>query len=82
VAEPPGLMVAGESAVGCRENDGVAVLTIRVAFIVPAKVSDVPVTVKSKLPVGMDEVVFTVKAALACWAPAGTETDAGEQEAP
>jgi hypothetical protein len=82
VAESPGVMVAGVSAVAVNSNDGAAAITVKLAVVVWTRAPEVPVTVKLKLPLVVDEVVVTVSGALTCPLPGGTETDAGEQEAP
>jgi hypothetical protein len=82
VAEPPGVMVAGASAVAASANDRVAAVTVRLAAVVWTRLPEVPLIVKLKLPPAVDAVVFTVSGALTCPLPNGTEIEAGEQEAP
>jgi len=82
VAEPPGVMVAGENIVAVNANDGLAAVTASVAVVVWATFPDIPVIVKLKLPLVVVEMVLTVSDVLTSPLPDGTETDAGEQEAP
>lgn len=82
VAEPPGVMVAGENIVAVNANDGLAAVTTSVAVVVWATFPDIPVIVKLKLPLVVVEMVLTVSDVLTSPLPDGTETDAGEQEAP
>jgi hypothetical protein len=78
VAEPPAVMVPGDSVVAVTAN----VVTVRLAVVVWTKVPEVPVIVKLEVPPGADAVVFTESDALTCPLPDGTETEAGEQETP
>jgi hypothetical protein len=82
VAEPPGVMVAGENIVAVNANDGLAAVTTSVAVVVWATFPDIPVIVKLKLPLVVVAMVLTVSDVLTSPLPDGTETDAGEQEAP
>lgn len=82
VAEPPGVMVAGDSAVAVSANVGTATVTVKLAVVVWIRVPEVPVIVKLELPVAVEEVVVTVIDVLTCPLPDGTEIEAGEQEAP
>ena len=76
VAEPPGLMVAGNSVVAVRSNPD----TVRLAVVLWTKLPEVAVIVKVELP---PAVVVTVSGACTCpLLPDGTETEAGEQLAP
>jgi hypothetical protein len=83
VAEPPGVMVAGASAVAVKANDGVAAITVRLAVVVWTRVPEVPVIVKLKLPLAVDAMVVTLRGAPSGpLLPDGTEIEVGEQEAP
>ena len=82
VAEPPGVMVTGDSAVAVSENDGVCAVTVRPAVVVCTRAPKAPVIVKLKGPPTLDVVVVTESGTLNCPLPDGTETEAGEQEAP
>jgi hypothetical protein len=82
VAEPPGVMVTGDSAVAVSENDGVCAVTVRLAVVVCARAPKAPVIVKLEGPPTLDVVVVTVSGTLNCPLPDGTETEAGEHEAP
>jgi hypothetical protein len=76
VAEPPGVMVAGDSGAAVSANDGPVPVTVRLAIVVWTRVPEVAVIVKVELP---PAVVVTVSGVLPC---DGTETEAGAQEAP
>jgi hypothetical protein len=82
VAEPPGVMVAGNSAVAVSANVGTATVTVKLEVVVWIRVPEVPVIVKLKLPLAVEEVVVTVIDVLTGPLPNGTEIEAGEQEAP
>jgi hypothetical protein len=82
VAEPPGVMVVGASAVAVSANDGVAI-TVRLAVAVWTRVPAVPVIVKLEIPAAVEVAVVTVSGALTCPPlPDATKTEAGEQLAP
>jgi len=78
VAEPPAVIAAGDSVVAASAN----VVTVRLAVVVWLRDPEVAVIVKLEVPPGVDAVVFTESGALTCVPPNGTETEAGEQEAP
>ena len=79
VAELPAVTVGGASAVAVSAN----AVTVRLAVVVWTRVPEVPVIVKLELPPAVDVVVVTVSGTLT-WPvlPNGTETEAGEQDAP
>lgn len=78
VAEPPGLMLAGASAVAVNLNDD----TVRLAVAVLTRFPEVAVTVKLKFPPAVDGAVVTLSGTLVCPPPKGTEIKGAEQEAP
>jgi hypothetical protein len=78
MAEPPGVMLAGDSAVATSVNPD----TVRLAVVLWARLPEVAVMVKLKLP-ELDVVVFTVRGVpISPLLPNGTRIEAGEQEAP